>query len=193
MRQLCRRCSTTCFLEYHFFTHSPRGEVGGGGVVFSPVWFFLQCGFSPVWCGWATFSSRFCASVSQVACLRCLLHPVSPFCFCPHSPPPPASSPPPLLTLVFSPAVSSVPGTAAPRYSPTKTHMHFQTDEEEEEEEEVKKRVCEPGRPPQPELLVARTGTGFTAAAHLVELPSAAAVCLGDRFWHSPDFSHFFF
>ena len=60
----------------------------------------------------------------------------------------PPSSPPPLLTLVFSPAVSSVPGTAAPRYSPTKTHMHFQTDEEEEEE--VKKRVCEPGRPPQP-------------------------------------------
>ena len=38
---------------------------------------------------------------------------------------------------------------------------------------------------------MARTGTGFTAA-HLVELPAAAAVCLGDRFWHSPDFSHFF-
>ena len=137
------------------------------------VWFFLQCGFSPVWCGWATFSSRFCASVSQVACLRCLLHPVSPFCFCPHSLPP-ASSPPPLLTLVFSPAVSSVPGTAAPRYSPTKTHMHFQTDEEEEEE--VKKRVCEPGRPPQPSW---RTGPPFTA--HLVHA-AAAAVCLRDRF-----------
>ena len=59
---------------------------------------------------------------------------------------PPTSSPP-LLTLVFPAAVSSVPGRAARRYSPTKTHMHFQTDEEEEEKEEaVKKRVCEPGR-----------------------------------------------
>ena len=102
------------------------------------------------------------------------MHPVSPFCFCPHSPfCPPPTSPPPLLTLVFSPAVSSVPGTAAPRYSPTKTHMHFQTDEEEEE---VKKRVCEPGRPPQPSW---RTGPPFTA--HLVHA-AAAAVCLRDRF-----------
>ena len=138
---------------------------------------FLLFGFSPVWCGWATFSSRFCASVSQVACLRCLLHPVSPFCFCPHSLPP-ASSPPPLLTLVFSPAVSSVPGTAAPRYSPTKTHMHFQTDEEEEEEE-VKKRVCEPGRPPQPELLVARTGTGVYGGCS----PGGAAFCCCRLSW----------
>ena len=66
-----------------------------------------------------------------------------------------------------------MPGTAAPRYSPTKTHMHFQTDEEEEE---VKKRVCEPGRPPQPSW---RTGPPFTA--HLVHA-AAAAVCLRDRF-----------
>ena len=30
LRQLCRRCSTTCFLQkYHFFAHSPRGAVGG--------------------------------------------------------------------------------------------------------------------------------------------------------------------
>ena len=69
--------------------------------------------------------------------------------------------------------------------------MHFQTDEEEEEEEEeVKKRVCEPGRPPQPELLVARTGTGVYGGCS--PGGAAAAVCLGDRFWHSPDFSHFF-
>ena len=54
--------------------------------------------------------------------------------------------------------------------------MHFQTDEEEEEEEEVKKRVCEPGRPPQPSW---RTGPPFTA--HLVHA-AAAAVCLRDRF-----------
>ena len=51
--------------------------------------------------------------------------------------------------------------------------MHFQTDEEEEE---VKKRVCEPGRPPQPSW---RTGPPFTA--HLVHA-AAAAVCLRDRF-----------
>ena len=73
-----------------------------------------------------------------------------------------------------------MPGTAAPRYSPTKTHMHFQTDEEEEE---VKKRVCEPGRPPQPSW---RTGPPFTA--HLVHA-AAAAVCLRDRFGSA--FSHF--
>ena len=130
LRQLCRRCSTTCFLEYHFFTHSPRGEVGGGGVVFSPVWFFLQCGFSPVWffscLVWLGHLFLQVLRLCLTSCLRCLLHPVSPFCFCPHSLPP-ASSPPPLLTLVFSPAVSSVPGTAAPRYSPTKTHMHFES------------------------------------------------------------------
>ena len=191
LRQLCRRCSTTCFLEYHFFAHSPRGEVGGGGVVFSPVWFFSCLVFllfgvagPPFPPGFAPLSHKLLACAAYYTQFRLF---VSVLTLCP-----PASSPPPLLTLVFSPAVSSVPGTAAPRYSPTKTHMHFQTDEEEEEEEEeVKKRVCVPGRPPQPELLVARTGTGFTAA-HLVELPAAAAVCLGDRFWHSPDFSHFF-
>ena len=46
------------------------------------------------------FSPGFAPAVSQVACSRCCLHPVSPFCFCPHFCPP--SSPPPLLTLVFS-------------------------------------------------------------------------------------------
>ena len=92
------------------------------------------------------FSPGFAPAVSKLACACTQFRLfVSVLTFCPPS------SPPPLLTLVFSPAVSSVPGTAAPRYSPTKTHMHFQTDEEEEEEEEeVKKRVCEPGRPPQP-------------------------------------------
>ena len=53
------------------------------------------------------------------------------------------SSPPPVLTLVFSsPSPARSAGTAAPRYSPTKTHMHFGA-VEEEEEEGVEKRVCE--------------------------------------------------
>ena len=88
LRQLCRRCSTTCFLQkYHFFAHSPRGAVGG--------WVVLLVA-EP------RFSPGFAAAVSQVACSRCL-HPVSPFCFSPHfCLLPPASSPPPLLTLVFS-------------------------------------------------------------------------------------------
>ena len=118
-------------------------------------------------------------ALSQVARSRCL-HPVSSFCFCPHSLPP--SSPPPLLTLVFSPAVSSVPGTAAPRYSPTKTHMHFQTDEEEEEEEEeVKKRVCEPGRPPQPSSwpAPARGLRLLTWSSCLLLLPSVLEIGFG--------------
>ena len=77
-----------------------------------------------------------------------------------------------------------MPGTAAPRYSPTKTHMHFQTDEEEEEEEEeVKKRVCEAGRPPQPSL---RAGPARRGLRLLTWCGGAACcpatVCLGDRF-----------
>ena len=149
------------------------------------------------------FSPGFAAAVSQVACSRCCLHPVSPFCFCPHFCPP--SSPPPLLTLVFSPAVSSVPGTAAPRYSPTKTHMHFQTDEEEEEEEEeeeVKKRVCEPGRPPQPSSwpAPARGLRLLTWSSCLLLLPSVLEIGFGivrtfhtfSRFGEKPFFKNSF-
>ena len=48
---------TTCFLEYHFFAHSPRGTVGGWVLVL--VSHVFSPGFAP-------------AAVSQVACLRCL-------------------------------------------------------------------------------------------------------------------------
>ena len=156
LRQLCRRCSTTCFLQkYHFFAHSPRGAVGG--------W----------WCWCCLWLSHVFLQVLRLLSHKLLARAAhqpqfSSFSFCPHSPFCPPSSPPPLLTLVFSPAVSSVPGTAAPRYSPTKTHMHFQTDEEEEEEEEeVKKRVCELAAPAPP----GRPGTSG----------SPGPACLGDR------------
>ena len=122
LRQLCRRCSTTCFLQkYHFFAHSPRGAVGG-------CWWWLSHVFLQV-----------LRLLSHKLLARAAHQPqFSSFSFCPHSPFCPPSSPPPLLTLVFSPAVSSVPGTAAPRYSPTKTHMHF--------ESLVKKSLCGAGR-----------------------------------------------
>ena len=87
LRQLCRRCSTTCFLQkYHFFATA----LGARWVVVVLVLLVAEPRFSP----------GFAPAVSQVACSRCCLHPVSPFCFCPHFCPP--SSPPPLLTLVFS-------------------------------------------------------------------------------------------
>ena len=98
--------------------------------------------------GLATFFSRFCASSCLTTCLR-WKHPVSPFCFCPHSRFCPSN-------LVSPPSYTSFSGCRLQRAGQSRTavfthknspHMHFQTDEEEEEKEEaVKKRVCEPGR-----------------------------------------------
>ena len=132
LRQLCRRCWQPPVQRYHCFAHGPRG---------------LVC----CWCCWQRWLGHVFLQVLRLLLSHNLLALETPsFAFFVSvltlvSAPPTSS--PPLLTLVFPAAVSSVPGRAARRYSPTKTHMHFQTDEEEEEKEEaVKKRVCEPGR-----------------------------------------------
>jgi hypothetical protein len=124
---------------WEYCTMSPGARGGGGGVFCPPTTLFVFCFAtallslswlppvfyhlvaSPVGVGgdssphfFCSFCSRGAASFSSSA-----------FCLCRPSSPG-LSSPCPVLTLVFNvPSPARPLGTAAPRYPPTKTHMHF--------------------------------------------------------------------